>query len=131
MSASDPPAPPVSVRGRSAEADRPHVSSGHQGLAAVLEANLPHALEDSTWRLAAAALVRTLQGGETAFDQGESIPLVVVLEGYGAFRRTTVDGRHVIVGIAHPGGLHGIGAAEAPAAMMLSPMWWSSPWPRF
>jgi len=41
------------------------------------------------------------------FRQGEGVPLTLVLRGHGAFRRTTMDGQRLTVGVAYPGDLVG------------------------
>jgi CRP-like cAMP-binding protein len=57
--------------------------------------------------LAETARLRVVLAEETVFVQGEAIPLTLVVRGYGAFRRTTVDGRQLTMGIASPNDLFG------------------------
>jgi CRP-like cAMP-binding protein len=57
--------------------------------------------------LAETARHRVVPAQETVFVQGEPIPLTFVIRGYGAFRRTTVDGRQLTMGIASPNDLFG------------------------
>jgi CRP-like cAMP-binding protein len=57
--------------------------------------------------LAETARLRVVPAQETVFVQGEPIPLTFVIRGYGAFRRTTVDGRQLTMGIARPNDLFG------------------------
>jgi CRP-like cAMP-binding protein len=54
--------------------------------------------------------MRRLHSDETVFEQGEEVPVVLIVDGYVGFRRTTVHGQEVTVGIANPGELYGITA---------------------
>jgi CRP-like cAMP-binding protein len=54
-----------------------------------------------------AARLRDVRSEETIFRQGEPLPLTLMIRGHGAFRRTTIDGQLVAVGIANPGDLFG------------------------
>jgi CRP-like cAMP-binding protein len=71
---------------------------------------LPSTDRETVKVLAATARVRTVARDETVFRQGEPIPLALVVRGHGAFRRTTVDGRQLMVGVAIPGDLFGFSA---------------------
>jgi CRP-like cAMP-binding protein len=75
-----------------------------QGL---IEQALPGSRRETSQFLAETAHVRTVRKDERIFRQGEPIPLTLLLRGYGAFRRTTVEGQQVTVGIANPGELFG------------------------
>jgi CRP-like cAMP-binding protein len=58
---------------------------------------------------------------ETVFRQGEPLPLALVVNGYGAFRRTTVDGRQLTVGVAKRGDLFGfssIASVQSPIDLL-------------
>jgi CRP-like cAMP-binding protein len=65
----------------------------------------PRSRADTRRRLAAAAAVRRFDAGETILRQGDESSLVFVVEGYVAVRRTTVDGRQLIVRIVPRGDL--------------------------
>src|SRR5467141_1324193 len=68
---------------------------------------LPGARDESHRRLAANVRLRTFPPDSIVFAQGEPIPLTLVLRGHAAFRRTTADGRELVLGIARPGMLFG------------------------
>lgn len=68
---------------------------------------LPNARAEASQALADTARFRAVARDQTVFRQGELLPFTLVVRGYGAFRRTTVDGRQVTVGIANPGDLLG------------------------
>lgn len=80
---------------------------GYDELRRLIERALPNAQAETSDELAATARFRAVLRDQTVFQQGEPLPLTLVVRGYGAFRRTTVDGRQVTVGIATPGDLHG------------------------
>jgi CRP-like cAMP-binding protein len=73
----------------------------------MIEQALPGCRRDTARFLAETARVRTVPIDDRIFRQGELIPLTLVLRGYGAFRRTTVDGQQLSVDIASPGDLFG------------------------
>ena len=52
--------------------------------------------------------VHRVRKGEASFRQREPVALTLILRGYGAFRRTTIEGQQVTVGIANQGELFGI-----------------------
>jgi CRP-like cAMP-binding protein len=61
--------------------------------------------------------VRTFDAGQTILRQGEESSMALVLDGHVAIRRTTVDGRQLIVAIVTQGGLTAIlPLAARPAA---------------
>lgn len=68
---------------------------------------VPNARPETIGELVDTARPRVVSRNHTIFRQGEPIPLTLVVRGYGAFRRTTVDGRQVMTGIANPGDLIG------------------------
>ena len=68
---------------------------------------LPHATPASHRILASSASITFLVPGRVAFRQGYPIPLTLVLHGHVAFRRTTEDGRELVLGIGPPGMLFG------------------------
>lgn len=73
-----------------------------------IAANLTGARPESIRVLATTARVRSLKAGDPIFRQGEVTPLTLILEGYAAFRRTTVDGQQLITAIARPGDMYGV-----------------------
>jgi CRP/FNR family transcriptional regulator, anaerobic regulatory protein len=68
---------------------------------------LPRARNETHRRLERTARKRTLNPGEVAFRQGDPIPLTLMLHGHAALRRTTADGRELVLGIASRGWLFG------------------------
>ena len=44
---------------------------------------------------------------ELIFRQGDAIPMTLMIEGYGAFRRMTPDGRQLVLGLATGGFMFG------------------------
>jgi CRP-like cAMP-binding protein len=85
----------------------------HVDVQALIEASLPGTRPDTAGRLAETANLRRVHRDETIFRQGEAMPLTLLLHGHGAFRRTTIDGQQVTVGIAYPGELFGISSIAA------------------
>jgi CRP-like cAMP-binding protein len=85
-----------------------------------LVAALPGCRDETIERLIQTARVRTLKPGEYVYHQGEPVPLTLILEGYGAARRTTVDGRVLVSGVAPAGVLFGwSGLASVPSSVEL------------
>jgi CRP/FNR family cyclic AMP-dependent transcriptional regulator len=74
----------------------------------LIERAMPGIRPATSQTLAETARVRTVAHDDTIFQQGEVVPLALIVRGYGAFRRTTVDGRPLTVGIANPGELYGL-----------------------
>jgi CRP-like cAMP-binding protein len=72
-----------------------------------IERALPGSRRETSQLLAETANVLTVRTDQRIFRQGEPIQLTLVLRGYGAFKRTTVDGQQVAVGIARAGDLFG------------------------
>lgn len=68
---------------------------------------LPRARNETRRRLRRTARTRTLAPGDVAFRQGDPIPLTLMLHGHAALRRTTADGRELVLGIASRGWLFG------------------------
>jgi CRP-like cAMP-binding protein len=73
----------------------------------LLSRALPRATPASHQILAASANVSIVAPGLVAFRQGYPIPLTLVLHGHFTFRRTTEDGRELVLGIGSPGMLFG------------------------
>jgi CRP-like cAMP-binding protein len=80
---------------------------------------LPGAASESIERLADSARVVRVGPGDVIFRQGESIPVTLVIHGYAAFRRTTRDGRELVLDIAKPGCLFGSAIAGQAASVDL------------
>jgi CRP-like cAMP-binding protein len=74
---------------------------------------IPNAHPNTIGELVDTARSRVVPRNQTVFRQGEPIPLTLMVRGYGAFRRTTVDGRQVMTGIAKPGDLIGFSSISA------------------
>jgi len=68
---------------------------------------LPRARSETHRRLVRTARIRTLAPDEIVFRQGDPIPLTLILEGHASLRRTTADGRELVLGIAARGWLFG------------------------
>jgi CRP-like cAMP-binding protein len=82
----------------------------HDDLRKLIDKALPGGRPQTRDLLAGAARVRSFRGEDTVFRQGEPIPLTLMIRGFGTFRRTTIDGQHLAVGIANPGDLFGFSA---------------------
>jgi CRP-like cAMP-binding protein len=64
--------------------------------------------------------MRHFKPGEQIYRQGEPVPLTIILEGYGAARRTTVSGKELVNGVARTGVLFGwSGLAAVPSSVEL------------
>ena len=64
--------------------------------------------------------IRAVKPGERMYRQGEPVPLTLILEGYGAARRTTASGKELVSGIAPAGVLFGwSGLASVPSSVEL------------
>jgi len=79
----------------------------HVSVRELLAQGLPNAAPETIESLAGAAQLRAVGPGDIVYRQGETIPLTLVIRGYGALRRTTIAGRQFVVGIASPGLLVG------------------------
>ncbi len=67
-----------------------------------------------------AVRTRSLKQGEHIYRQGEPVPLTLILEGYGAARRMTVNGKELVSGVAPAGVLFGwSGLAAVPSSVGL------------
>jgi CRP-like cAMP-binding protein len=75
---------------------------------------LPGARRDSHQWLADNARVRQVAPKELIFRQGDAIPIVLVIDGHGAFRRTTPDGRQLVLGLATRGFMFGFSGLSVP-----------------
>lgn len=93
----------------------------HEELRRSIARALPGATAETSRKMADTARVRRFSRDQTIFRQGDPIPLTLVVRGYGALRRTTVDGRPLIIGVANPGhmyGLSSLSAARSPADLL-------------
>jgi CRP-like cAMP-binding protein len=77
---------------------------------------LPGAASESIERLAEDARVTIARPGDVIFRQGEPIPVTLVIHGHAALRRTTWDGRELVLAIAKSGCLFGWGIAGQAAS---------------
>ena len=73
----------------------------------LLERALPGCAGETRQFLADTAQVRTVRSEDKVFRQGGPVPLTLIIRGYGAFRRTTIDGQQIATGVAAPGYLLG------------------------
>ena len=100
-----------------ADAIRP---SGHRSLRELLTPTLPGCRLATIERLIQTAQTRTVQPGEQIYRQGDPVPLTLILSGYGAARRTTVNGKELLSGVAPAGVLFGwSGLASVPSSVEL------------
>jgi CRP-like cAMP-binding protein len=66
------------------------------------------------------ARIRILGPGDKIYQQGEAVPLTLILHGYGAARRTTDSGQELVSGVAPAGELFGwSGIASIPSSVEL------------
>jgi CRP-like cAMP-binding protein len=77
---------------------------------------LPGSRSETSQFLAETARVRRFAAEDAIFRQGEPIPLTYIVRGHGAFRRMTIDGQLLGLGIAEPGGLYGFTSVSATIA---------------
>lgn len=83
-----------------------------------LERSLTTTRPETVDRLLETARVRTVRPGEYIYRQGEPVPLTLILDGYGAARRTTSGGKQLVSGIAPAGVLFGwSGLASVPSSI--------------
>ena len=85
-----------------------------------LAGSLPRCRSETIQRLTETVRERTVQRGERIYLQGDPVPLTVILEGYGAARRTTLGGKELVGGVAPAGVLFGwSGLASVPSSVEL------------
>ena len=82
-------------------------------LRSLIERALPCSHAETAQFLVEAARKRTVAADDTIFRQGEIMPLVLIVSGYAAFRRTTVDGHQLVFGIVNSGFLFGFSAISS------------------
>jgi CRP-like cAMP-binding protein len=98
--------------GRSAPDRRP--------LRELLERSLPNVRPETLARLIETARARTVEPGYPIYRQGDPVPLTIILDGYGAAQRTTLDGKELVSGVALAGTLFGwSGMAAVPSSVEL------------
>ena len=62
-----------------------------------------------------------MRPGESIYRQGDPVPLTLILDGYGAARRTTAGGKQLVSGIARAGVVFGwSGLASVPSSIELT-----------
>jgi CRP-like cAMP-binding protein len=89
-------------------------------LRAYLDRSLPGVREETIERLVRTARTRTIEAGERIYRQGASVPLTIILEGYGGAQRTTANGKELVSGIAPAGILFGwSGLTSVPSSIDL------------
>jgi CRP-like cAMP-binding protein len=89
---------------------------GHADISALIRRALPNARTTSHRLLTQSARVRGVVPDDVIFSQGEPIPLTLVVEGYGAFRRTTADGRQLVLDLASRGAFFGLSSIASRTA---------------
>jgi CRP-like cAMP-binding protein len=86
----------------------------------LLERSLPDSRPETIARLIDTLRARTVRPGQQIYAQGEPVPLTLIIGGYGAARRTTLDGREMMNGVAPAGVLFGwSGLASVPSSVEL------------
>jgi CRP-like cAMP-binding protein len=76
----------------------------------LISRNLPSSLAGTAQYLVETRRMRTIRADETIVRHGEPLPLTLVVHGYAWFRRTTIDGQQLALGIADPAYLFGFSA---------------------
>jgi CRP-like cAMP-binding protein len=85
-----------------------------------LQEALPRCRAETIERLIRMARVQTVQPGKQIYRQGDPVPLTIILDGYGAARRTTASGKELVSGVARAGVLFGwSGLASVPSSVEL------------
>ena len=101
--------------------ERPTVNAptpGRQVLRDHLIRALPGCRPETIDRLIHTVRIRTVQPGLQVYRQGDPVPLTIILAGYGAARRTTVNGKELLSGVAPAGVLFGwSGLASVPSSV--------------
>jgi len=81
---------------------------------------LPDCRPETIERLVRTVRARSTKPGELLYRQGDPVPITIIIEGYGAARRTTVDGKVLVSGVARSGVLFGwSGLAAVPSSVEL------------
>lgn len=96
------------------------LAPGQVPLRDVLVTALPGCQSETLDRLVQTVRTRWIQQGEPIYRQGEPVPLTLILQGYGAARRTMLNGRELVNGVAPAGVLFGwSGLAAVPSSVEL------------
>ena len=86
----------------------------------ILEVALPGCRPETIEGLVQTVRTRRVRQGEQIYRQGEPVPLTLILEGYGAARRTMLNGRELVSGVAPAGVIFGwSGLAAVPSSVEL------------
>jgi CRP-like cAMP-binding protein len=81
---------------------------------------LPGCRPETIGRLIQTAAVRSVDAGDRIYRQGDPVPLTLILDGFGAARRTTINGKELVSGVAPAGVLFGwSGLAAVPSSVEL------------
>lgn len=81
---------------------------------------LPGCRPQTVATLAESARLWIARTDETIYRQGDPVPMTLILQGYGAFRRTTLDGQLLTAGVAKGGDLFGYSSiASVPSSVEL------------
>jgi CRP-like cAMP-binding protein len=95
-------------------------TSPRSSLRELLVPALPGCRPETIERLIQTVRARSVKPGERIYRQGDPVPLTLILEGFGAARRTTVDGKELVSGVAPPGVLFGwSGLTAVPSSVEL------------
>ena len=96
------------------------LTPGRPSLRELLTPTLPGCRPETIERLIQTVQARSVQPGEEIYRQGDPVPLTLILSGYGAARRTTVNGKELVSGVAPAGVLFGwSGLASVPSSVEL------------
>jgi CRP-like cAMP-binding protein len=82
-------------------------------LAELIQRALPNSLPDSRHALARTARIGRLDPNEIMFRQGEPMRLTLIIRGHAAFRRTTIDGRQLVLGVVAGGDIFGFSSVAS------------------
>jgi CRP/FNR family transcriptional regulator, cyclic AMP receptor protein len=89
-------------------------------LYALLAHSLPGCRPETIVTLVETARLRSVHPGDSIYQQGEPVPLTLIVRGYGAARRTTASGQEIVSGVAPAGELFGwSGLAAEPSSVQL------------
>jgi CRP-like cAMP-binding protein len=95
-------------------------ATGRGLLRELLTPTLPGVRGETIDRLIQSVRFRSVKPGDQIYRQGDPVPMTLILEGYGAARRTTVNGKVLVSGIAPAGVLFGwSGLAAVPSSVEL------------
>lgn len=85
-----------------------------------LDRSLPTSRPQTIDRLIQTVRRRTARPGDHIYQQGEPVPITIILEGFGAARRTTTNGKELVSGVAPAGILFGwSGITSVPSSVEL------------